>query len=163
VYPRYAFKKNSSCSAWAVRSASCSSTTRVTCSASPLRVSRTNFRTVRTCEEIPASRTFHSLRHTFASWLATLGMDFKLLQELIGYRLDESTQTYVDAFNPKKGSAIEKLRLRRGQPMRERPEYRDRCTCEGEIKNPLQTQGVFRSASRTRTCNPAVNSRMLYH
>jgi site-specific recombinase XerD len=55
--------------------------------------------------------TFHSLRHSFASWLAAAGTDFKTLQELIGHTSGAATQIYVHAFNPNKRSAIDKLRL----------------------------------------------------
>lgn len=72
-----------------------------------------NFRTARINAGLPESLTFHSLRHTFASWLAALGTDFKTLQELIGHRSGEATQIYVHAFNPNKRSAIEKLTLPR--------------------------------------------------
>ena len=33
---------------------------------------------------------------------------------------------------------------------------------ENQVRQ-VRTPGSFGSASRTRTCNPAVNSRMLYH
>jgi integrase len=72
-----------------------------------------NFRAARKDAGLPASLTFHSLRHTFASWLAALGTDFKTLQELIGHRSNEATQIYVHAFDPNKRSAIEKLMLPR--------------------------------------------------
>jgi integrase/recombinase XerD len=72
-----------------------------------------NFRNARKRAELPSSLTFHSLRHSFASWLAALGTDFKTLQELIGHSSGEATQIYVHAFNPNKRSAIEKLQLPR--------------------------------------------------
>ena len=72
-----------------------------------------NFRAARDRAKLPSSLTFHSLRHSFASWLAALGTDFKTLQELIGHRSGEATQIYVHAFNPNKRSAIEKLHLPR--------------------------------------------------
>lgn len=71
------------------------------------------FREARKDAGLPSSISFHSLRHTFASWLAALGTDFKTLQELIGHRSNEATQIYVHAFDPNKRSAIEKLILPR--------------------------------------------------
>lgn len=71
------------------------------------------FRSLRRRAGLPRPITFHSQRHTFASWLAALGTDFKTLQEPIGHRSSEATQTYVHAFNPNKRSAIEKLVLPR--------------------------------------------------
>jgi len=70
-----------------------------------------NFRKARAAAKLPESLTFHSLRHSFASWLAAAGTDFKTLQELIGHRSGEATQIYVHAFNPNKRTAIDKLRL----------------------------------------------------
>jgi integrase/recombinase XerC len=71
------------------------------------------FKKAREDAELPTSLTFHSLRLSFASWLAALGTDFKTLQELIGHSSGEATQIYVHAFNPNKRTAIEKLRLPR--------------------------------------------------
>jgi integrase len=70
-----------------------------------------NFKKAREAAELPPSLTFHSLRHSFASWLAAAGTDFKTLQELIGHTSGAATQIYVHAFNPNKRSAIDKLRL----------------------------------------------------
>ncbi len=72
-----------------------------------------NFRAARKRADLPSSLTFHSLRHSFASWLAALGTDFKTLRELIGHRSGEATQIYVHGFNPIRRSAIEKLHLPR--------------------------------------------------
>jgi integrase len=72
-----------------------------------------NFRAARTRAGLPASLTFHSLRHTFASWLAALGTDFKTLQALIGHSSGQATEIYLHAFDPNKRSAIEKLTLPR--------------------------------------------------
>ncbi len=72
-----------------------------------------NFANARDRAGLPKSITFHSLRHTFATWLAALGTDFKTLQELIGHRSQESTQIYVHGSDPNKRSAIRLLRLPR--------------------------------------------------
>ncbi len=56
----------------------------------------------------PASITFHSLRHTFASWLVECDVDINTVQELIGHSSLESTQLYVHAYDPKKRSALDK-------------------------------------------------------
>jgi integrase len=70
-----------------------------------------NFRKARIAAGLPASITFHSLRHTFASWLASLGADFKTLQSLIGHSSSEATQIYLHSFDKERRSAIEKLVL----------------------------------------------------
>ena len=54
-----------------------------------------------------------SVRHTFASWLAAPGTDFKTLHKLIGRRPGEATHIYGHAFDSNKRSAIEKLTLPR--------------------------------------------------
>ncbi len=61
--------------------------------------------------ELPPSLTFHSLRHSFGSWLAAAGVDLRMIQELIGHRDAQSTAVYVHAFDPNRRSAIERLHL----------------------------------------------------
>jgi integrase/recombinase XerD len=79
----------------------------------PLHVSRLtgNFAAARAKAKLPESITFHSLRHSFGSWLAAAGVDMRMIQELIGHRDAASTAVYVHAFDPNRRSAIEKLRL----------------------------------------------------
>ena len=72
-----------------------------------------NCQTARADAGLPDSMTFHSLRHTVASWLAALGTDFKTLQELIGHKSNEATQIYLQAFDHNKRSAIDNLLLPR--------------------------------------------------
>ncbi len=70
-----------------------------------------NFAEARRKAKLPDSITFHSLRHSFGSWLAAAGVDMRMIQELIGHRDATSTAIYVHAFDPNRRSAIEKLRL----------------------------------------------------
>jgi integrase/recombinase XerD len=72
-----------------------------------------NFCTARTKAGLPPSITFHSLRHSFASWLAALGTDFRTLQALTGHSSSEALGIYLHAFDPAKRSAIEKLHIPR--------------------------------------------------
>jgi integrase/recombinase XerD len=62
---------------------------------------------------LPRSITFHSLRHTFFSWLAAAGVDLKSIQELSGHKSLKSTDIYLHPHNPNKRSAVEKLVLPR--------------------------------------------------
>ncbi len=61
--------------------------------------------------ELPGAITFHSLRHSFCSWLAQAGVDFKTLQTLSGHQSAEALQIYVHTFDPTRRSAIERLQL----------------------------------------------------
>jgi integrase len=72
-----------------------------------------NFAAARERAGLPESITFHSLRHTFASWLAHAGVDFVMLQSLIGHQSQESTQVYLHAFNENKATALQRLKLPR--------------------------------------------------
>jgi integrase len=60
---------------------------------------------------LPGAITFHSLRRSFASWLAQAGVDFKTLQSLTGHLSAEALQIYVHTFDPNRRSAIERLQL----------------------------------------------------
>jgi len=69
------------------------------------------FRKARIRAGLPESITFHSLRHSFASWLAQAGVDFKTLQSLTGHRSGQALEIYLHSFEPSRRSAIELLRL----------------------------------------------------
>lgn len=43
--------------------------------------------------------TFHALRHTFATWLANVGVRSRLLQEMLGQQDPESTKIYTHAYD----------------------------------------------------------------
>jgi len=75
----------------------------------------TDFAEARDRAGLPKSITFHSLRHTFASWLVAIGADIKTVQELVGHSSMESTQLYIHTFNSAKVSAIDKLILPRAK------------------------------------------------
>lgn len=70
-----------------------------------------NFALARAKAALPPSITFHSLRHTFISWLASLGTDIKTVQTLAGHQSLESTRMYLHTFDTNKRTAIEKLVL----------------------------------------------------
>jgi integrase len=60
---------------------------------------------------LPAVITFHSLRHTFGSWLAQGGVGLATLQRLMGHSDARSTQGYVGAFDEGMRVALERLKL----------------------------------------------------
>ena len=55
--------------------------------------------------------TFHALRHTFATWLASAGVSFTLIQALLGQSDPDSTKVYVHAHSEDLVRAINKLKL----------------------------------------------------
>jgi len=69
------------------------------------------FRKARIRAGLPESITFHSLRHSFASWLAQSGVDFKTLQSLTGHASSQALEIYLHSFEPNRRTAIEKLVL----------------------------------------------------
>ena len=75
----------------------------------------TDFAEARDRAGLPKSITFHSLRHTFASWLVAIGTDIETVQELVGHSSIESTQLYLHSFSSSKVSAIDKLVLPRAK------------------------------------------------
>src|SRR3990167_3999311 len=57
--------------------------------------------------------TFHSLRHTFATWAVDAGVGSRALQELIGHRDSQSTQIYIHPVTESLKSEVQKLKLPR--------------------------------------------------
>lgn len=60
---------------------------------------------------LPEHITFHSLRHTFGSWLAQGGVGLSTLQRLMGHSDWRSTAGYVGAFDESLRVALEHLKL----------------------------------------------------
>jgi len=60
---------------------------------------------------LPEHLTFHSLRHTFGSWLAQGGVGLSTLQRLMGHSDWRSTAGYVGAFDEGLKVALEHLHL----------------------------------------------------
>jgi len=60
---------------------------------------------------LPKDITFHALRHTFATWLASVGVSFPMIQTLLGQADPDSTKIYVHPHNADLERAISKLRL----------------------------------------------------
>jgi integrase/recombinase XerD len=60
---------------------------------------------------LPKHLSFHSLRHSFATWLAEAGVGMKTIQQLIGHKDAASTQIYMGAFDEGLRRGIEKLKL----------------------------------------------------
>jgi integrase len=63
--------------------------------------------------------TFHSLRHTAASWLAAEGVGFRQVQDFLGHADAQSTQIYIHSLGDELRSQIGKLRLPREKPAAE--------------------------------------------
>ena len=53
--------------------------------------------------------TFHSLRHTFASWLALNGEDLKSIQELMRHKTISMTMKYAHLIPDKKRKAVRNI------------------------------------------------------
>lgn len=53
--------------------------------------------------------TFHTLRRTFASWLALQGTSLYMIKELLGHRTLEMTQRYAYLLPDQKKSAVEEM------------------------------------------------------
>lgn len=53
--------------------------------------------------------SFHTLRHTFGSWLAMAGVDIKTIAELMGHSSIDTTQRYVHVSSEHKKEAVSRL------------------------------------------------------
>lgn len=62
---------------------------------------------------LPANITFHALRHTFGTKLASLGVGFRTIQEAMGHSDPDSTKQYVHAMEGEVVNALRKLKIPR--------------------------------------------------
>jgi integrase len=60
-------------------------------------------------QKTPRGVTFHTFRHTFASWLVMRGVDLYTVAQLLGNRLAEVEQTYAHLSPDHRRRAVEKL------------------------------------------------------
>lgn len=58
--------------------------------------------------------TFHSLRHTFASWLALNGEQLKTIQELMRHKTIQMTMKYAHLIPDKKREAVNNIVMMKG-------------------------------------------------
>jgi site-specific recombinase XerD len=67
---------------------------------------------VRRCEpgaDPPFNITLHTLRHTFGSWLAILGVPLRAIQKLMGHNSIVTTERYAHLSGESLSSAVQKL------------------------------------------------------
>jgi len=60
---------------------------------------------------LPSSITFHSLRHTFCSWLAQSGVGLPTLMSLSGHASVSAASVYLHSFDATRKNAVEGLHL----------------------------------------------------
>ncbi len=63
--------------------------------------------------ELPASYTFHVLRHTCATWRASAGTPWNVLQAFLGHKDPESTKVYTHTYESRDTLAASRLVLPR--------------------------------------------------
>ena len=73
----------------------------------------TRFREYIRKAELPKSYTFHVLRHTCATWRATNGTPWNVLQAFMGHRDPESTKVYTHTYESRDTLAASRLVLPR--------------------------------------------------
>jgi len=69
------------------------------------------FRMVRDKAGLDETLTFHSFRHTFATWLAEAGADPRSIMDLLGHSTLEPTLIYMHAVEAKRNKAMRLIKL----------------------------------------------------
>jgi site-specific recombinase XerD len=71
--------------------------------------------------------SFHTLRHTFASYLVMSGVDIRTVQELLGHKSLEMTMKYAHLSGSHKRAAVEQLAAYIRQKGKRDAEYLQNC------------------------------------
>jgi len=116
---------------------------------------------------------FHDMRHTFASWLVMKGVSLAAVQKLMGHQSVKMTLRYAHLAPKYLADEVKVLDGMMGkakQGKRSKAERKPKpedgkkmATPETAASGDLQVEEGNGSSGRTRTYNPSVNSRMLYH
>ena len=62
---------------------------------------------------------FHDLRHTFATWLLEAGVDYIVIEKLLGHRLPGTGDLYIHDWDSRLRDAVTKLAVLTEQKLRE--------------------------------------------
>jgi len=116
---------------------------------------------------------FHDMRHTFASWLVMKGVSLAAVQKLMGHQSMKMTLRYAHLAPKYLADEVKvldrmmgKAKQGRQKKAEQKPKAEDgkkMATPETAASGDLQVEEGIGSSGRTRTYNPSVNSRMLYH
>jgi len=62
---------------------------------------------------------FHDLRHTFATWLLETGVDYIVIEKLLGHRLPGTGDLYIHDWDARLRDAVSRLAILTEQKLRE--------------------------------------------
>jgi hypothetical protein len=62
---------------------------------------------------------FHDLRHTFATWLLEAGVDYIVIEKLLGHRLPGTGDLYIHDWDSRLRDAVTRLAVLTEQKLRE--------------------------------------------
>ena len=96
---------------------------------------------------------FHDLRHTFATWLLEAGVDYIVIEKLLGHRLPGTGDLYIHDWDSRLRDAVTRLAVLTEQKLREEIGFKKQ---EKAFQEPLEVPPSYLELIQNRVSSGKV-------